>query len=199
MYLPHAQQPLATYGRFAEPRLTMTFVVRSGGDPMRLVSGFRSAISGVDRSLPISNIKTVEQYVSEQLQEPREYMALLSIFSGIAVALAIVGVYGIMAYSVRQRTHEIGIRMALGAGSGDVLRLVIRRGLILIALGTAIGLVAALAMTGLLKSFLWGVTATDPVTFSLVVIALVVVALLACYLPARRALKIDPMLALRYE
>jgi predicted permease len=199
MYLPHVQQPLATYGRFAEPRLTMTFVVRSGGDPMRLVPGFRAAVSGVDRSLPISNVKTVEQYVSEQLQEPREYMALLSIFSAIAVALAIVGVYGIMAYSVRQRTHEIGIRMALGAGSGDVMRLVIRRGLILIALGTGFGLVAALVMTGLLKSFLWGVTATDPVTFTLVVLALVVVALLACYLPARRALKIDPMIALRYE
>jgi len=115
------------------------------------------------------------------------------------VALAIVGVYGIMAYSVRQRTHEIGIRMALGAGAGDVLRLVVRRGLILIALGTAIGLAASLAMTGLLKSFLWGVTATDPVTFSLVVLSLVVVALLACYLPVRRALKIDPMTALRYE
>src|SRR5437667_12612322 len=121
MYVPLVQQPLATYGRFAEPLLTMTFVVRSAGDPMRLVPAFRAAVAGVDRNLPISDIKTVEQYVSEQLQEPRQYMALLTIFSGIALMLATVGVYGIMAYSVRQRTHEIGIRMALGAGPAHVL------------------------------------------------------------------------------
>jgi putative ABC transport system permease protein len=137
--------------------------------------------------------------VSLQLSEPREYTALLSVFGGLAALLAVVGVYGIMAFTVRQRTHEIGIRMALGAGPRDVLRLVLLRGLLLIASGTVLGLVASLALTGLLKTFLWGVSATDPLTFALVIASLVTVALLACYLPARRALDVDPTIALRCE
>ena len=199
MYVPHTQQPHGSQGRYADSRMTMTFVVRSARDPLRLVPAFRSAVAGVDRRLPISNIKTVEDYVVEQLQEPRQYMTLLTLFSGIAVALALVGVYGIMSYSVRQRTHEIGIRVALGAAPVHVLRLVIGRGLLLIALGTVIGLAGSLLLTRLLKSYLWGVTPTDLATFILVMAAVVSSGLLACYLPARRALRIDPLTALRHE
>ena len=177
----------------------MTYVIRSARDPMQLVPSLRAAIAGVDRTAPVFNIKTVEEYQAMQLQPQKQYMTLLGIFSGIAVILAMVGVYGLMAYAVRQRTQEIGIRMALGAGQGNVLWFILRRGLLLVVLGTAFGLAAALALTRFLQVFLWGVTPTDPLTFLLVIAALAAAALLACYLPARRASQIDPMIALRYE
>jgi putative ABC transport system permease protein len=177
----------------------MTFVVRSTSDPLRLVPALRAAVEEVDRNLPIFNIKTLNQYVAEQLWQPRQTMTLLVIFGAIAVVLAVTGVYGIMAYAIGQRTHEIGIRMALGAGSRDVLRLVLARGVLLVALGVAIGVAGSFALTGLLGTLLWGVTPTDPLTYVLVIMTLVCVAMLACYLPARRALDIEPGIALRYE
>jgi len=199
MYVPYVQHPLVSQARWVESQLAMTFVVRSAGDPLRLVPALRAAVAEVDRNLPIFNIKTLDEYVAEQLWQPQQTMTLLAMFGTIAVVLAMIGVYGIMAYAIRQRTHEIGIRMALGASRGDVLRLVIVQGLLLVALGVAIGIAGSLALTRLLGTLLWGVTPTDPFTYVVVIMTLVTVALLACYLPARRASFIEPMIALRHE
>src|SRR5579872_4811208 len=199
MYVPYVQHPLISPARFVEPRLTMTFVVRSAGEPLRRTPALRAAVAEVDRNVPIFNLKTVDEYVAEQLWQPRQTTILLGIFSGIAVVLAMAGVYGIIAYAVRQRTPEIGIRMALGASSRDVLRLVMAQGLLLVAAGVGVGVAAALALTRFLQSLLWGVTGTDSLTYAVVILALVTVATLACYLPARRALQIEPTSALRSE
>jgi putative ABC transport system permease protein len=164
-----------------------------------MVPALRATVAEVDRNLPIFNIRTLDEYVAEQLWQPRQTMTLLAMFGAIAVVLAMIGVYGLMAYAIRQRTHEIGIRMALGASRRDVLRLVIAQGLLLVALGVAIGIAGSFALTRLLGTLLWGVTPTDPLTYVVVIMTLVTVAMLACYLPARRALFIEPMIALRHE
>jgi putative ABC transport system permease protein len=164
-----------------------------------LNAGFQAAVAGVDHSLPVFNIHTIDWYVSSQLEGYRQFVLLLGVFGGIALLLAIVGIYGIMAHSVTQRTSEIGIRVALGARSGQVLRLIIGRGVVLVAIGLVLGSAASLALTRVIRSFLYGVTATDPVTFALVLTGLAAIAALACYIPSRRALKIDPIVALRYE
>jgi putative ABC transport system permease protein len=189
MYVPYLQHP--------QP--AMTFVVRSAGDQHQLVPALRGAVAEVDRNLPIFNIRTVDEYLADQLWQPRQTMILLSIFSGTAVVLAMAGVYGIIANAVRQRTYEIGIRMALGASRRDVLRLVIAQGMLLVSLGVAIGVGGAFAFTRLLQTLLWGVTPTDPLTYAVVVVTLVAVSVPACYLPARCALEIEPVSALRYE
>jgi putative ABC transport system permease protein len=199
MYVPYVQHPLSSQERWAEARLTMTFVVRSTSDPLRLVPALRAAAVEVDRNLPIFNIKTLNQYVAEQLWQPRQTMTLLVIFGAVAVVLAVTGVYGIMAYAIQQRTHEIGIRMALGASRTDVLRAVLARGLLLVAFGVAIGVAGSFALTRLLGTLLWGVTPTDPPTYVVVIMTVVTVAMLACYLPARRAFDIEPTVALRHE
>jgi putative ABC transport system permease protein len=141
----------------------------------------------------------VEDYASNQTLGDRIYLTLLGAFGGIAVLLAIVGVYGIMAHSVNQRTNEIGIRVALGAGSWNVLALVLRHGLILVLIGLIIGVGASFALTRVIQRFLWQVKATDPQTFVLALLALAGIAFLACYIPARRTLKVDPVVALRSE
>jgi putative ABC transport system permease protein len=199
MYVPYVQHPLVSQSRLVESRLTMTFVVRCAGDPFQLVPTLRAAVADVDRNLPIFNIKTLDEYVAEQLWQPRQTMTLLAIFAGIAVVLAMTGVYGIMAYAVERRTHEIGVRIALGASRTHVLRMVIARGLLLVACGVAIGVAGSFALTRLLGTLLWGVTPTDPLTFAIVIVTLAAVAMLACYLPARRALDIEPTIALRHE
>ncbi len=206
VYVPYVQQPLTTDpgllangAGFFDTRFTMTFIVRASGDPQALVPRFRAAVAGVDRNLAMFNIKTLAKYASEELWLTKLYMTLLSTFSGMAAVLALIGIYGITAYSVQQRTHEIGIRMALGASPGRILRLVIRRGFLLIVLGTVLGLTAALALTRLMQSLLWGVTATDPLTFCAVIVVLATFSLLACYMPARRALTMEPTVALRHE
>ena len=178
MYVPYVQHP--------QP--AMTFVVRSQGEPHQLVAALRAAVADVDRNLPIFNIKTVDEYVADQLWQPRQTMILLSIFSGMAVVLAMAGVYGIIAYAARQRTCEIGIRMALGASRRDVLRPVIAQGLLLVGLGVTIGVAGAFAVTRFFETLVWGVSPTDP-HYAVVVMALVAVAAPACYLPARSALR----------
>ena len=159
----------------------------------------RRATAEVDKSAAVSDVKTMDHIVSEAVTQPRFNLVLLGLFSGIALLLSAAGIYGVTAYSVTQRTHEFGIRMALGAQVGDVLRMIIRQGMLLISVGIAIGLLAAFVLTRLLRTLLFGVSETDPLTFVVISILLTAVALLACYIPARRATKVDPLVALRYE
>ena len=177
----------------------MTLVVSTRGNPFDLAVPVQSAVWELDTDLPISNLMTMTDVVSRATAEPRFLMLLLSLFAGTAVFLAAIGIYGVMSYTVQQRTNEIGIRMALGARRTDILKLVVRQGMRLTLIGVGVGLVAAFALTRVASSMLYGVSATDPATFAAVSLLLAVVALVACYLPARRAAKVDPMVALRYE
>ena len=178
---------------------SMYLAVKAGGDPLSLINSVRNEVWAVDRDLPVTQIKTMDQLMSESVAEPRVYTTLLGIFGAVALLLAAIGIYGVMAYAVTQRTREIGVRLALGAQTGAVLRLVISGGMKLALLGTAIGLLAAFALTRLMSKLLFGVSATDPVTFALIALLLVWVALLACWIPAQRATKVDPMIALRCD
>lgn len=199
MYVPYVQHPPISQSRFVEPRLTMIFIVRTFGDPFAIVPSVRAAVAEVDRNVPIFNVKTMDAYAAEQLWQPKQTTILLSIFGGVALVLVMAGIYGLVAYAVRRRTPEIGIRMALGASRKDILCVVIAQGLLLVALGTAIGLAGALALTRVLQAMLWGVTPADLRTYVIVVAALIFAAAPACYLPARKALAIEPAAALRHE
>ncbi|MGH8247720.1 MAG: FtsX-like permease family protein, partial [Gammaproteobacteria bacterium] len=188
-YLPYAQSPASW----------TDFVLRTTIEPLGLASAVRAQVRLLDKDLPVHNIRTVEQQVSRLSATHRLSLILLSIFGGIAFVLAVVGVYGLSAHSVSQRTHEMGIRMAVGAGAKDILRLVVGQGLALTLIGVGVGIAGAFATTQVMSSLLFEVGATDPVTFAGVAALLVAVSLLACYFPARRAAKVDPMVALRHE
>jgi putative ABC transport system permease protein len=177
----------------------MTFVVRTAAEPESFAVTLRSELANVDKDLPLYNVKVLNQVVSEQFTDPGFYTLLLGSFSMLALVLAAAGIYGLVSYATTQRTHEIGVRMALGARTGDVLRLVIRQGMKLVAAGIAIGNLGAFALTRVLSKFLYQVTVTDPETFVAISALLALVALAACYIPARRATKVDPLVALRYE
>ncbi|HVF44995.1 MAG TPA: FtsX-like permease family protein, partial [Pyrinomonadaceae bacterium] len=168
-------------------------------DPRALTASLRGAVSELDKDQLIWQTRTLDQLISASVAGRRFNMTLLGLFASAAVLLAALGLYGVMAYSVTRRTHEIGVRMALGAQGGDVLRMVVGQGMRLAALGVAVGLAAAFALTRVLASLLYGVTATDPLTYAGLAALLASVAFLASYLPARRATKVDPMEALRYE
>jgi putative ABC transport system permease protein len=177
-------------------------VVRSTLDASALLPEIRKAVYEAGSDQPIYSVHTMHQIVSESMSSQRLPMVLLGTFAGLALVLASIGVYGLISYSVSQRVHEIGIRMALGADKRDVFRMVVGQGLVLALTGVAIGIVAALLLTRLLTSFsllLYGVGASDPITFTTVSVTLILVAALACYIPARRAMRVDPMVALRYE
>lgn len=177
-------------------------VVRSAGEPSTVFPEIRKAASGAGSDQPIYSLHTMQQIVSESMSSQRFPMILLGTFAGLALLLASIGIYGVISYSVSQRVHEIGIRLALGAERRDVFRMVVGQGLALALTGVAIGVVAALLFARLLSSFsllLYGVGPSDPITFTTVSVTLVLVAALACYIPARRATRVDPMLALRYE
>jgi putative ABC transport system permease protein len=182
---------------------TMSFVIRttieSGGEPLALTAGVRQAVHDVDKAQPVSDIRAMESVVSDAIAQPRFNLILLGVFGGIALLLSASGIYGVMAYTVSQRTHEIGIRMALGAQAGNVLRMVMTQGLRLTAIGIALGLMASWLLTRYLSSLLFGISATDALTFTIVAVFLAGVALVACFVPARRASLTDPMEALRYE
>jgi putative ABC transport system permease protein len=182
-----------------EPSGPSNLVVRTHGDPKMLALAIQKEIHTIDRDIPISGVKTMDEYVSASVAAPRFNTILLGVFAALALVLAAVGIFGVISYSVAQRTQELGIRRALGADSWSVMRLVLTQGIGLAGIGLAIGLAGAFAVTRLLESLLFGITATDPATFSVVAAILVAVAFLASYLPARRAAAVDPMVALRYE
>jgi putative ABC transport system permease protein len=177
----------------------MSIVLRTNSDPASLSSFVRREILAVDKDQPISDVRTMEQLLSESVSSRKFSMLLFTLFAGVAMILAAVGIYGVMSYSVTQRTHEIGIRMALGAQPGDVLKMIVGQGMLVVAIGVAIGVAASFGFTLFMQSMLFGVGAADPVTFIIVPLILTGVALGACFVPARRATKVDPMVALRYE
>ena len=180
----------------SQPRM---LAIRTEGDPLAMIDAIHREAADLDSGMIINDIATLDQIKGGFITPQRFSMLLLGIFAGVAVALAAAGIYGVMSYSVSQRTQEIGVRRALGAEAGDLRSMVVRQGLKLVVVGLAIGLVTAVAFTRVLGNLLWGVTATDPVTIGGVVLILATVALLACYLPAWRATRIDPVRALRYE
>jgi len=192
-----AEPGLAIYLPSIQPQ--MYLVVRTATEPLSLVAAIRSQVQAEDKDQPIANLRTMEQIVSNSISQRRFSTLLLGLFAAVALLLASIGTYGVMSYSVTQRTREIGVRMALGAESRDVLKLVVGEGMKLALAGVALGLVASLALTRLMTSLLYGVSATDAPTFAAVALSLTVVALLACWIPARRATKVDPMIALRCE
>jgi putative ABC transport system permease protein len=189
IYLSHAQD---VFGG-------MSFVIRTTGEPTSVAAAVRQAVQEVDKAQPVSDIRTMENIVSDSVTQPRFNLLLLGIFGSLALLLSAAGIYGVTAYSVTQRTHEIGIRLALGARPVDVLKMVVGQGMLLILIGVGIGVVASIFLTRLMTTLLFGVGATDPMTFAVVALILTGVALVACFVPARRAAKTDPMVALRYE
>jgi putative ABC transport system permease protein len=189
VYVPHAQLAVGV----------MTFVVRTDLDPTSLVSGLTAAVRAVDPELPLANVRTMEDVVDATLARPRLVAVLLTVFAVMALVLAGVGVYGVMAYAVTERTHEIGVRMALGATPDSVLRLVIGQAFRLVALGVAVGLVAAVALTRVLTSLLFNTDARDPLTLAGTAMVLMVVAVAAAAVPAVRGTRIAPVQALRVQ
>ncbi|MEP7336464.1 MAG: FtsX-like permease family protein, partial [Acidobacteriota bacterium] len=188
-YLPTMQQA---------PRQVI-LSVRSSADPLGLVEAVRNEVRTLDKDLPLAEVKTLETVAGAAVAGQRFTLWLVGFFALIAMMLAAIGIYSVLSYLVAQRTHEIGVRMALGAQLGDVLKLVIRQGMTLVLLGIALGVVAAFALTRLMKGLLYQVSTTDPLTFVAIALLLCAVALLSCYLPARKAAKVDPLVALRYE
>lgn len=178
---------------------TMALVIRSNVEPASLAASVRQVVGEIDKSVPVSDVKTMDHIVSESVTQPRFNLFLLGLFSGIALLLSVAGIYGVTAYSVTQRTHELGIRIALGAQVSDVLRMIMGQGMTVIGIGIVIGLVAAFVLMRFMNSLLFGVSATDPFTFAGITAVLIGAGLLACYVPARRATKVDPLEALRYE
>ncbi len=189
VYLPHAQHPVDS----------LTIVVRTGGDPEAFIPTARADLAAIDRDLPLAAVRTLDQVVGRSIAERRFTMLLLATFAALALTLAVIGVYGVLAYLVSQRTREIGVRLAIGAAPSDVVRLFVREGLVLAAIGLVCGLAGAVAAARALTTMLFGVTPTDPVTFAGVATALAIIALAASYLPARRAAAVDPMNALRMD
>jgi putative ABC transport system permease protein len=181
------------------PGNDMTVIIKGASDPNQLIGSVRAAIKEIDPDQPIFAIRSMDEIRAESVQNERLNLTLLSLFAGIALVLAIVGIYGVMSYSVTQRTHEIGIRMAVGARPRDVFAMIIGHGMKLALIGVGIGLVGAFALTRLMASMLFGVEPTDATTYGAIAALLIAVALLACYLPGRRATKVEPTISLRYE
>jgi putative ABC transport system permease protein len=189
MYLPHSQAPNSG----------MTVVVRTLGEPLSMAAAVREEVRAIDKDVPVSEVKTMERVLGASVAQPRFSMLLVGLFAALALILSAVGIYGVMSYSVSRRAHEIGVRMALGAGAAQVLKLVLKDGMTLALAGIGLGLLGAFALTRLMASLLFEVSAKDPGTFAGVAVFLGVVAFIACYIPARRATKVDPLTALRNE
>jgi putative ABC transport system permease protein len=192
-------RPELYYHTTSNPPFGPVVVIRTTGDPERVISIARAKVRELDRDVPIANVSTMEQLVAQSVAQRRFGMFLVSIFAVLALVLAVIGIYGVVSYSVAQRTNEIGVRMALGASATDVLKLVLKHGMTLALIGVGAGLAGAFAVTRLMVAMLFDVKPTDVATFAIVSVGLILVALLACYVPARRAMKVDPLVALRYE
>jgi putative ABC transport system permease protein len=189
MYVPNAQFPV----------LRMALEIRSSMEPSALISAIRGELRAMNPDLPLYSIKTMDDLVDESVAPRRFALALIGLFAGLALLVASIGIYGVISYSVTERTQEFGLRMALGAMRGDVLQMVLWRGLRMVAIGIAVGTLGALAVTRVLASYLFGVTGHDPVTFAAVAGISIAVAVAACAIPALKATRVDPMVALRYE
>jgi predicted permease len=189
VYLPHLQIPTPT----------LTVVARTAADPHDITGAIRREVAQLDRDQPISEIATMDEVVAESIWQPRLYATLFAVFAGGALVLALIGIYGVMAFLVQTRTHEIGVRMALGATARDVFKLIVGRGMKLTIFGIVVGVAGAIALTRLMHGLLFNTSATDPYVFIAISILLSLAAFLACYIPARRAAKVDPLIALRYE
>jgi putative ABC transport system permease protein len=177
----------------------INLLTRTEVEPLSLASAVRGQIAALNKDQAVFNVRTMEEIVTQSVAARRFSMLLLTVFAVVALALAIIGLYGVMSYSVAQRAREIGVRMALGAQSGNVLRMVIGQGMKLVLAGVSLGLAASVALSRTIENLLFGVSATDPGTFTAVALLLALVALLACWIPARRATRVDPMKALRCE
>jgi putative ABC transport system permease protein len=177
----------------------MTFVLRAAGDPLALVGSARAAVASVDIGLPLANVRSMEEVVADTANQPRFTAIIMTFFASAAFALAAIGLYGILAYSVQQRTREIGVRVALGAGRREIFRLIVGNGMGLALVGVIVGVPAALVVARMMGGVLTGVTSTDPLTYIVVVALLSASAFLASYLPARRATRVDPLVALRTD
>jgi predicted permease len=199
--------PPTVYGSYRQerPMADATFEVRTSGDPAAAIASVRSVVREIEPNLPILNVKTQAEQADETLRMERLFAKLVTLFALVAQQLAAIGLFGVLAYMVSQRTHEIGIRMALGASRANVLKMIVQQGMVLVVLGVALGLIGAYVLTKYLESWvglskmLFGVKVSDPLTYSVIAILLTVVAFIACYIPARRATKVDPLVALRYE
>jgi putative ABC transport system permease protein len=192
--LPHTYEPFAQ-----APSQFMTMVVRTSIDPNSMVPAIRSEVFEIDNELPLQSVRTLDKVIANSIGQQRFASAVLAVFAAVALLLAIAGLYGVISYAVSQRTHELGIRIALGARVPDVLRLVLKQGMTFVLIGEALGLLGALVLTRLLSGLLFGITPTDALTFGAVTVLLSSVAFLACYIPARKATRVDPLTALRYE
>jgi putative ABC transport system permease protein len=195
VYVPYLQDPLSG----PNYRRAMTIVARTKSDGAAIAGPLRAALTSFDKGLPLYAVKPLSEHLHDSLTRRRFSLVLLSLFGGVALLLAAVGIYGVISYGVTQRTHEMGIRTALGAKPRDVLKLVVRQAMVLALGGVGIGLLASLALTRLMKGLLFSVSVTDPITFVVIAVLMSFIALLACLIPARRATKVDPLVALRYE
>jgi putative ABC transport system permease protein len=189
IYVPFEQIPVRT----------LAITLRTAGDPLGLAASVRNQVKELDPDQPVTEVRPMTEVISRSVWQPRLYAILFAVFAAVALILACVGIYGVMSYAVSQRTHEIGIRMALGASTSDVLKMVLGQGMLLTLAGVGLGLLGAFGVTRVMSSLLFNISATDPVTFAGVSLLLSIVSLLACYIPARRATRVDPMVALRYE
>jgi putative ABC transport system permease protein len=197
--LDRSPEPALFLANLQEPGAFLHLVIRTSGDPMRLAPAVKSVIRSIERDVPVSSVQTMEQYMERSVARPRFNMVLIAAFGGLALVLAAVGLFGVISYAVAQRTHEIGIRRALGAADGRVVTMVLKQGMTLAVAGVVLGLAGAFALTRFLETLLFATTPTDAVTFASVAAVLLAVALVACYVPARRAARVDPMAALRCE
>jgi putative ABC transport system permease protein len=199
MQLDTEIRPAIYYPYLQSPGFGLTLLARTSGPPLNLAGAVKSQLWSIDDELPAQYMNSMSGLIDRTLALPRFTMMLLSTFAVLALVLAMVGIYGVIAYSVSQRTQEIGVRMALGARRRDVFRLVLGQGMLLTGIGVLIGLGGAMALTRFLSSLVFEVSVTDPATYFAVALLLSAIALLACYVPARRAMRVDPMNALRYE
>jgi putative ABC transport system permease protein len=189
IYIPHTQEPVQS----------ITLVVRHHGDPGSLAAAMRRTLQGHDADMPLYEVRSMNEWLRYSLWEDRIYVSLMTVFAVLALVIAAIGIYGVLAYSVNQRTREIGLRMALGAPRGRVLRLIIREGMVVGAIGIGAGIVGALGFSRVLASLVFDVPVRDPLTYLVVAFALTIVAFAACVIPARKASRVDPMVALRCD